>query len=136
MTSAFRIAALTLTVAILAGSAQAQFKKSDSVVKVQAKGEKIADDGTQVVTLTVTIDKSWHLYANPVGNPDYLDNQVTVTLSSKTKLQDVKVEYPAGTVVKDNVVGDYRIYEGTVTIKAKVQRAKGDTEALDASVKL
>ncbi len=125
MRTACRLAALTLAVATLAGSAHAQLKKSDSVVKIEAKGNKIADDGTQVVTFTLTVDKGWHLYANPVGNPDLLDNQVTVALSSKTKLQDVKVAYPAGTVVKDDTVGDYRIYAGTVKITATVQRQGG-----------
>ena len=136
MKPAFRIATQALTFATLAGAAQAQLKKSDSVVKTEAKADKIADDGTQTVTVTLTIDKGWHLYANPVGNEDLADNQVVVSLSSKNKLQDVKVEYPEGKVHKDTTVGDYKIYEGTVTIKAKVRRAKDDTEPLDVAVKL
>jgi DsbC/DsbD-like thiol-disulfide interchange protein len=132
----FRFAALALVFAALAGAAAAQLKKSDTVVKVEAKGDKPAADGTQVVTVTLTIDKGWHLYANPVGNDDLLTNQVTVSVSSKNKLQDVKVEYPAGKVVKDKVVGDYKTYEGTVTIKATVRRAKGDSEPLDVAVRV
>jgi DsbC/DsbD-like thiol-disulfide interchange protein len=133
---AFRIATLALAFAALTGAAHAQLKKSDTVVKAEAKADKIAADGSQVVTVTLTIDKDWHLYANPVGNEDLMDNQVTVSVSSKNKLQDVKVEYPAGTLVKDKTVGDYKTYEGTVTIKATVRRAKGDTEPLDVSVKM
>jgi DsbC/DsbD-like thiol-disulfide interchange protein len=133
---AFRIAALALVFATLTGAARAQLKKSDSVVKVEAKGDKIADDGSQAVTITLTVDKGWHLYANPVGNEDLTDNQVTVTLSAKNKLQDVKIEYPEGKLVKDKTVGDYKTYEGTVTIKATVRRAKGDTEPIDVAVKL
>ena len=136
MRPAFRIAALALALAALAGAAQAQLKKSDTVVKAEAKADKPADDGTQVVTVTLTIDKGWHLYANPVGNADLADSQTTVSVSSKNKVQDVKVEYPEGKLVKDKVVGDYKTYEGKVTIKATVSRAKGDTEPLDMAVKV
>jgi uncharacterized protein len=133
---AFRIATLALAFAALTADARAQLKKSDSVVKIEAKADKIADDGTQNVTVTLNIDKGWHLYANPVGNEDLAENQVTVTLSSKKKLEDVKIEYPEGKLVKDKTVGDYKTYEGTVTVKATVRRAKGDTEPIDVAVKL
>jgi DsbC/DsbD-like thiol-disulfide interchange protein len=136
MTAAFRVATMALVFTALTGAARAQLKKSDTVVKSEAKADKVAADGTQAVTITLTIDKGWHLYANPVGNEDLMDNQVSASVSSKNKLQDVKVEYPAGTVVKDKTVGDYKVYEGTVTIKATVRRAKGDAEPLDVSVKL
>ena len=45
------------------------------------------------------------------------------------------VEYPAGKLVKDKVVGDYKVYDDKVTIKAMVKRAKGDTSPLEVSVK-
>jgi uncharacterized protein len=136
MRLAFRIATLALAFVALTGAARAQLKKSDTVVKAEAKADKIGADGIQTVTVTLTIDKGWHLYANPVGNEDLTDNQVLVSLSSKNKLQDVKVEYPAGKVVMDKTVGDYKTYEGTVTIKATVRRAKGDSEPLDVAVKV
>src|SRR5262245_55996688 len=99
MTVAFRVVTAALVLAALAGTTHAQRKKSDAVVKGEAKADKAADDGTQVVTITLKIDEGWHLYANPVGNEDLADNQVSVAVKSKNKLQDVKVEYPAGTVV-------------------------------------
>ncbi|HKI33317.1 MAG TPA: protein-disulfide reductase DsbD N-terminal domain-containing protein [Gemmataceae bacterium] len=136
MKSAFRIATLALVFGALTGAAQAQLKKSDTVVKAEAKADKIAADGSQVVTVTLTIDKGWHLYANPVGNGDLEDNRVAVSVASKNKLQDVKVDYPAGTVVKDKTLGDYKIYEGVVTVKATVRRAQGDKEPLDVTVKV
>jgi DsbC/DsbD-like thiol-disulfide interchange protein len=136
MRPAFRIAALALALAALAGAAQAQLKKSDTVVKAEAKADKIAADGTQAVTITLTIDKGWHIYANPVGNADLEGTQTTASISSKNKLQDVKVEYPEGKLVKDKTVGDYKTYQGTVTLKATVRRAKGDAEPLDVEVKV
>ena len=110
--------------------------KSSSVVKVTAEADKPGDDGKQVITITLTAEKPWHVYANPVGNPDLVDAQTTVTISGKGKPEVVKVEYPAGKVVKDKVVGDYKIYEDKVTIKATIKRAKGDTEKVDVAVKL
>jgi uncharacterized protein len=88
------------------------------------------------VTVTLNIDKGWHLYANPVGNEDLTDNQVVVTLSAKNKLQDVKIEYPEGKLTHDKSIGDLKIYEGTVTIKASVRRAKGDTDPIDVAVRI
>jgi thiol:disulfide interchange protein len=114
----------------------AQGLKSDSVVKAKATADKPVE-GKQVVTITLDIDAKYHLYANPVGNPDYEANQVSVDVKGKDKaLQSVKVDYPAGTLKKDSAVGDYKIYKGKVTIKATVQRAKGDAGALEVAIKL
>lgn len=136
MRPAYRIAAVALALATFAATAPAQLKKSDSVVKVEAKAGKIADDGSQDVTVTLNIDKGWHLYANPVGNDDLTDNQVVVALGAKNELQNVKVAYPEGKLHVDKVVGNYKIYEGKVTIKASLRRAKGDTDPIDVSVKV
>jgi Thiol:disulfide interchange protein DsbD, N-terminal len=59
-----------------------------------------------------------------------------VSITGKTKPESVKVIYPEGKVEKDEVVGNYMIYEDKVVIKAEVVRAKGDTGPLKASVKL
>jgi hypothetical protein len=111
-----------------------QAKKSDEVVKATAKAEKPGADGKQVVSITLEIDKEFHIYANPIGNEDLASNQTTVTLTGKGKLD--KVEYPVGKVKPDKVVGDYKIYKDKVTIKATVQRAKGETGPLEFAVKL
>jgi DsbC/DsbD-like thiol-disulfide interchange protein len=124
-------AALLLTAGVV--SAQG---KSGSVVKMSATAEKPAEDGTQVVTITLTHDKGWHTYANPVDNIDLADAQTLVTITGKGKPEVIKIEYPAGKVVKDKVVGDYKVFEEKVTIKATVKRAKGDTEKLEVGVKL
>jgi hypothetical protein len=119
----------------LAGTVLAQGKKSDAVVKVQATADKPGADGKQVVTITLNVDASYHIYANPVGNEDLSEAQTVVSITGKVKPEDVKVEYPAGTLIKDKDVGDYKTYEEKVTIKAHVQRAKGDTGPLEVSVK-
>lgn len=108
---------------------------SDSVVKAKATADKPGGDGKQVVTITLEVDPKYHLYANPVGNADLESSQTTVTVTGKARPESVKVDYPAGELVKDKVVGDYKIYKGKVTIKATVQRAANDTEPLEVSVK-
>jgi hypothetical protein len=124
-----------LVLAACVSDAAAQGKKSDSVVKATAKADKPGPDGKQTVTLTLAVERPWHLYANPVGNKDLADIETTVTVAGKSKPESVKVEYPAGKVKKDATVGDYKIYEDTVTIKVHVRRAKNDTGPLNLSVK-
>jgi hypothetical protein len=112
-------------------------KKSDSVVKVTAKAvpEKPGRDGKQVVTVTLTIDKGWHIYANPPGLEDLLPSQTQVSIKAKTKLEDVKTEYPEGKVIQDPVLGKYRTYENKVDIKTMLRRAPGAEEPLEVTVK-
>jgi DsbC/DsbD-like thiol-disulfide interchange protein len=131
----FRPAALcaALLLAAAAGPADAQATRSDSVVKASAKADKPDADGNQTVTVTLDVEKPWHLYANPVGNDMLTAAQTSVRVLGK--VEDVKLDYPAGKVVKDETVGDYKVYEGAVTIKARVKRARGDAAPLELSVK-
>lgn len=110
--------------------------KSESKVKASATADKAGADGKQVVTITLAIDKGWHAYANPVDLQDLTDAQTTVTVTGKGKPEVVKIDYPAGKLKKDAVVGDYKVYEDRVEIKATVRRANGDTNPLDVAVKL
>jgi uncharacterized protein YyaL (SSP411 family) len=112
-------------------------KKSDSVVKVEAKAvpEKPGADGKQVVTLTLTIDDGWHIYANPPGLEDLESVQTTVAVKGANKPEDVKIDYPKGKLINDPVLGKYNVYENTVTIKATVRRAAGDTGPLEVTLK-
>jgi uncharacterized protein len=110
-------------------------KKSDAVVKVTATADKLDADGKQTVSILLSHDSGWHSYANPVGLEDLAAAQTTVTISGKSKLDDVKVDYPAGKLIKDKIVGDYKVFEDKTTIKATVKRAKGDTGPLEVTVK-
>jgi uncharacterized protein YyaL (SSP411 family) len=110
-------------------------KRSDNVVEVKATADKPDGDGKQTVSVTLTIEPGWHLYANPVP-PDFPGIPTTVTVTGAPKPEEVKVEYPKGTLVRDAFAGDHFIYEGTVTVKAAVRRAKGDSGPLEVSIKL
>jgi DsbC/DsbD-like thiol-disulfide interchange protein len=132
---AFAVAVLITGLALTAGRAAAPLK-SDSVVKATAVAGKPDADGKQTVTLTLAIDKGWHLYANPVGQEDLASVQTTVKVKAKDALENVKVDYPAGKKIKDTVIGDYVVYEDAATIKISVNRAKGDDSPLELTVKL
>jgi DsbC/DsbD-like thiol-disulfide interchange protein len=132
-----RLAPLVMLAGLLTSSpAFARAPTSADVVKATATADKPDADGKQNVTITLTIDKSWHLYANPVELKDLVDTQTTVSISAAEKLAKVNIAYPPGKLHEDQIVGNFRIYENTVTIKATVVRAKGDTSPLNVEVKV
>ncbi len=127
------VALLLGAVALLAGPAvEAGGKRSHT--KVTATSTKPDPQGRQTVTVTLEIDSGWYAYANPVGHEDLEQAQTTLKFTSKTKLEEVKIEYPKGKLKVDGKER-YHIYEDKVAIKAHVRRAKGDTGPLDLSVK-
>ncbi len=79
--------------------------------------------------MTLEIAKGWHAYANPVGNPDLVSSQTLVAFSAGGKPVPAKVVYPDGVLIKDNVVGNYKVFEGTITITATIDRPSGPVEA-------
>src|SRR5262245_20568246 len=125
---------LALAGLLAVGLPGAMAQKSDSKVKITAAADKPDAEGKQTVTLTFEIEKGWHLYANPVGNDDYKDIQTTVKVL--TKVEEAKVEYPAGKLVQDKVAGNYKTYEDKVQVKVQVKRTKGDTGPIELAVSL
>jgi uncharacterized protein len=109
-------------------------QEKNSEVKVSASAEKPDANGNQVIRITLDIEKGWHAYANPVDNEDLASVQTTVKITGKNPLEKVGTEYPQGKLVVDPA-GNHRVYEGKVTIKATVTRAKGDTDPLQVTVK-
>lgn len=107
-------------------------KTTDKVVTVTAKAEKAAADGTQKVTVTIKIEKDYHIYANPVINADLEAAKTALTFSGA---EAVSIEYPKGKTVADKIVGDYATYEKEVTITAKIKRKAGATGDVEAKVK-
>jgi hypothetical protein len=110
-------------------------KKPESLVKVKAESDKPAADGTRTVTLTLSIEPGWHVYANPVPD-DFPGVPVSVSFGPNIPAENVRIEYPPGKSVKDSLLGEYRIYEKEAKIKAKITRSKDDEKPLEASVKI
>src|SRR5207237_88120 len=96
------------------------------VVKAELKAGPVAADGTQEFTVTLTIDKPWHVYANPVGNDALKASETKVEVFVGGKAVEAAVVFPKGDTAKDAVAGEYRIYEGTATITGKLTRGKDD----------
>ena len=118
------VALTTLTAALQAG-----VPKSADHVKANAKATKADDKGVQTVTLTLDIDKGWHLYANPV-NHEFLEGaQTRVKVTAKEKVK-ANVKYPVGKTHVDKKE-KYDIYEGKVTIEVGIQRTAGDVSPLE-----
>jgi DsbC/DsbD-like thiol-disulfide interchange protein len=131
--AAMALAALG-AIALILAPAQAGGKKSDTEVKATVKANRPDNEGKQTINLTLTINKGWYIYANPVGNDDFAANATTVTI--KPKPQTETISYPVGKVKKDNLVGDYRIYEDQVTIPIQIRRAAGNTGTLELEVRV
>jgi hypothetical protein len=111
--------------------------ESKDAVKITATADKPDSDGKQTVTITIDIQKPWHLYANPVKNEDMVNSQTVVKITANDKpLDKTAIKYPTGTEKKDATVGNYMIYEGKIEITATVRRAKDDTNPLEAAVTL
>lgn len=108
---------------VLGVQALAQPLDSTKVVKGTAKLGKADAKGLREVTITLAVDKPYHIYANPVGNELLEPAATVVKFDSDVKV--AKIAYPKGELHIDDAVGNYSIYEGKLTIKAKV-KPKGD----------
>src|SRR5262245_46465936 len=109
---------LCAVVATVAWNPLAAQSWSHQVVKVTAKGDKPDASGKQVVTVTLDITPKFLLTANPPGNDLFEADATKVTVTGKNKPESVKIDYPVGEVVKEKLVGEYKVYKGKVTIKA------------------
>jgi DsbC/DsbD-like thiol-disulfide interchange protein len=129
------VAVLATALVLVFGRDSRAGGKSDDEVKIAVAASKLDDAGKQVVTLTLTINKGWHIYANPVGNEDLAAAATQVKLVSKNKPQEFKINYPAGKENADKTLGKYRVYQEKVEIPINVHRAQGDKGPLELSIR-
>jgi Disulphide bond corrector protein DsbC len=133
------LASACVWVVLAGGPADAQdAQTSASVVKVTAKAGKPDDQGRVEVTITLDIDEDYFLFANPAGNETFELSQTKVRLKKgeEERVKDLEVEYPQGKERVDRVIGDYRVYEGRVQIKARFTPPAGQKEPVTLQVKL
>jgi uncharacterized protein YyaL (SSP411 family) len=93
---------------------------SEDVVHASATLGPPDKDGKRAVMVTLTIDKPWHVYANPVDNDDLEGARTTVDVYADGKKLPTRAEYPKGKAEKDEKGAEYRVYEGEVTISGTV----------------
>jgi uncharacterized protein len=125
---------LALVVALGENASLQAGKGSSAVVKATATATKIDAAGKQTVTVSLAIDKGWHIYANPVNNKDFASVQTILTINAKVKPAAVKFQYPVGKV-HEEVGTNYVVYEDKINIQAVVTRAPGDTSPLEVEVR-
>jgi uncharacterized protein YyaL (SSP411 family) len=90
---------------------------TEDVVKIAvAKAE--SPGGKMMLTIAITIAQPWHIYANPTGNEMLAGAATAVTIRANGKIVPAEIVYPEGEKESHKSVGDYLIYEKSVTIKA------------------
>ena len=89
---------------------------------------KAAPGGECDVSLTLTIQKGWHLYANPAGNE--VVKPTVLALAPNSLAQLVEVRYPPGEskTLASSGAEEVSLYEGEVILTARVRLDK-DTPA-------
>ena len=114
-------ASLTAYAAFFGQSAETKSEAgldSAAHVKATAKGASHADHDEILVTLS--IDPSYHVNANP-ASADYLE-PTAVTLPGTP---DAKITYPAGQIFKPKFSPEgISVYEGSVTIKVELPKGR------------
>ncbi|MGE3809265.1 MAG: hypothetical protein AB7K24_31765 [Gemmataceae bacterium] len=130
-----RVPLLALLIVVSVGGAvSADENPKEYPVKLTATIGKPDAQGRQVVQALLTIRKGYRIFANPVDHEDLQPLMTTMTISGGESLRPLDITYPKGELVKNEVVGSYRIYTNSVALKATVSRAEGDREPLTVKV--
>jgi DsbC/DsbD-like thiol-disulfide interchange protein len=127
MTRYFLIAAVGLALAPVAGNPRAGGGKVDPV-KVEAIAGKPNDSDKQSVTVKITIDKGWHIYANPPENATYDGAATEVTIKAAGKAVKARVDYPPGKLLIDADMQKFRGYEENVAIPIEFGKTDAPVE--------
>jgi DsbC/DsbD-like thiol-disulfide interchange protein len=114
--------------------AAAQPRDSSAKVKTSAVVGPI-EQGKQTATITLTVEKGWHIYANPVGNEIFEPCETCVHIKAHAAPAKVDIQFPAGTQINLPATKlKLMIYEGKIDIPVVVQRTAGDTSPLEIEI--
>jgi uncharacterized protein len=110
-------------------------KSSADVVKVELHAGNLAD-GLETFTVSITVAKGWHIYANPVGNDTLAESALVVELRADgKKVATQHVKYSKGTDRK-GALGEYKIHEGVSGVEVEVPWRDVSEKKLTARVTL
>jgi len=112
----------------------AKVKNSSDVVAATGTLGEPDKDGKRALTVTLKLQKPWHIYANPVEYDDLELAKTTVDVFADGKKLASKIEYPKGIAEKDKKGEEYRVYEGEVVIKGTV--TVKDAKELEIRIKV
>jgi uncharacterized protein len=107
---------------------------SEDVVHATATLGPADKDGKRALSVTLKIDKPWHVYANPVDNDDLEGARTVIEVYADGKKLSAKVDYPKGKAEKDDKGTEYKTFEGEVTIAGTITTK--DAAALEVRVKV
>ncbi len=97
-------------------------KDSAEVVTVRVKSAP-AGEGKQSISITLAVAKPWHIYANTPGGKGLDGSATQIEVLVAGKKTDAKLVFPEGKAATDPTAGDYRIYEGSVTVTGTIPHA-------------
>ncbi len=103
-------------------------------VRAEFKAAPVDARGRQTITVVLTMKSGWQVYGNPIGSKDLAAGEIKLTVKNRTKASQVTVIYPPGEVVKDAVIGDYRVFNDKATLQAIVERRAGNQEPLEVDL--
>lgn len=95
-------------------------RTSSDVVKAVAVLGDPDKDGKRALSVTLTVTKPWHIYANPVDHDDLEMARTTIDVVSGGKKLPIKVDYPKGIAEKDGKGMTYQVYAEEVILKGVV----------------
>jgi uncharacterized protein len=101
-----------------------------------AAAGKPDQEGKQTITISLSIQKPWHVYANPVGPSKLEASQTTVRILHKGAELDAAIDYPKGKSISDDASGEYQVYEGEVRIAVRVKRPQDADGPLDVELRI
>ena len=96
-------------------------------VKLKVTAKKPDDMRRQEVSIQLIIEKDVHIYAHRVKLEKFqpLPTKVTITTSNGKEI-DAKYTYPKGIKMENEIIGEYSIYKGKITIRAIITRNDND----------
>jgi Disulphide bond corrector protein DsbC len=104
-------------------------------VRLQVGSNKPDGNGKQKITVTITMEPDFYVFANQPGDEDFLPARTILKIVGQRPLKSLKITYPDGEPFAihgpDNHI---RVYRGKVVIEAEVDRANGDSESLEVSL--
>ncbi|HEX3152838.1 MAG TPA: DUF255 domain-containing protein [Gemmataceae bacterium] len=107
---------------------------SEDVVHATANLGPADKDGKRALTVTLKIDKPWHVYANPVDNDDLEGARTTVDVHADGKKLPAKIDFPKGKIEKDEKGVEYKVFEGEIAIAGTV--TSKDATDLEVRIKV
>jgi hypothetical protein len=117
------VAAVVLACVFAGGSERMPLAPEPSkLVQASVSATPPNDSGVQNLIVVLNVAPTWHLYANPVGNPDLETAQTQLKFHSGRADLPATIGYPPGTVSSNPELRGARVYEGQVTIPARVRR--------------